>query len=81
MKFKKHHFTGRSIQYSLLFGEYVVFALALYCSKSGWFRLFGIGLSWTHNSNPKLFSERIGKRKKLTLSNYRIGYLRKFKKT
>lgn len=44
--------------------------------NNGWFRLFGVGISWTHNSITPMFSERIGKRKKLTIGNYRYGYLK-----
>lgn len=43
-----------------------------YC---GWFRFFGVGLTWTHNSIPPMFSERIGKRKKITVGNYRYGII------
>ena len=44
--------------------------------NKGWFRLFGIGITWTHNSITPMFSDRIGKRKKITLRNYRYGYLK-----
>lgn len=45
-------------------------------NKCGWFRLFGKGLTWTHNSIKPIFSERIGKRKKIRIGNYRFGFLK-----
>lgn len=44
--------------------------------NGGWFRIFGIGITWTHNSIAPMFSERIGKRKKIRIGNYRYGYLK-----
>ena len=51
----------------------------LRAEHNGWFRLFGIGMTWTHKSIKPIFSERIGKRKKIQIGNYRYGYLKYFK--
>lgn len=42
----------------------------------GWFRLFGIGLTYAHNSITPIFSERIGKKKKIHIGGYRFGFLK-----
>ncbi len=67
---------GGSKQTTLRLFGYVFFS-CLRARKSGWFRLFGIGATWTHNSIKPCFSERIGKRKVLKLGNYRFRYLKK----
>lgn len=41
-----------------------------------WFRVFGKGLSIVNRAkNPPLFSERNGKRKRITILNWRVNYL------
>ena len=44
-------------------------------NKSGWFRLFGIGITWKHESLGLLFSERNGYKKYLKIGKWVIGYL------
>jgi len=63
-----------STQTSLSLFGFILWA-CLRTNDSGWFRIFGIGITWTHNSIPPMFSERIGKRKKIKVGNYRYGYL------
>lgn len=57
-----------------LFGKQI-FALST-TKKGGWVRLFGIGFSWIHKRYYVTFSERIGKRKKMIIGNYRFGFLK-----
>jgi hypothetical protein len=57
-----------------LFGK-CVFLLQL-SVKKGHFRLFGLGIKWVHKSFEVNFSERIGKKKSLTIGNYRFGFLK-----
>jgi len=74
IQYKVRELAGGSTQTTLrLFG--VVCWECLRAKKSGWFRVFGIGITWTHNSITPI-SERIGKRKKITIRNYRYGYLK-----
>lgn len=75
IKYKVRELAGGSTQTTLrLFG--VICWSCLRAKNSGWFRIFGIGMTWTHNSITPMFSERIGKRKKITIVNYRYGYLK-----
>ena len=75
IKYKVRKLDGGSTQTTLgLFG--VIYWVCLRSKNNGWFRLFGIGMTWTHNSITPMFSERIGKRKKITIGNYRYGYLK-----
>ena len=57
-----------------------MFGFPIYCSLtkggSGWFRIFGIGLTWKHDTIQPMFSERIGKRKKIKIGEYRYGFLK-----
>jgi hypothetical protein len=64
----------KDYQYHFKILSYSVLCLSLHKNKSGWVRFFGVGFSWTHKSNPKLFSERVGKRKKLNIFCYRFGF-------
>ncbi len=41
--------------------------------RSGWFRVFGFGLSWTQE--PPLLSERTGERKRLKAFGWRWSIL------
>lgn len=75
IKYKVRELASGSTQATLrLFG--VICLACLRAKKSGWFRLFGVGMTCTHNSIEPMFSERIGKRKKITIGNYRYGYLK-----
>lgn len=38
--------------------------------KGGWFRLFGYGLTWKHESEGLMFSERMGYTKYLRLGKW-----------
>ena len=56
--------------------------LYIYFNKfNGWFRIFGVGLSWKHQSVGLLFSERIGKRKYMKIGKWIIKFLKKEKIT
>ena len=48
-------------------------------SKWGWFRIFGYGLKWKHESRGLLFSERNGYKKYIKIGKWYIGYLPKNK--
>ena len=62
------------VQYRIrLFGINVW--LSNHCKKSGWFRFFGKGLKWKHESIGLLFSERNGYSKYLKIGKYIIGVL------
>ena len=65
---------GSKITTLSLFG--FIFFSMLSANNTGWFRLFGGGITWTHHTNPPIFSERIGKRKKITIGDYRYGFLK-----
>ena len=45
----------------------------------GWFRLFGRGIKWKHESEGLIFSEREGYRKYLKIGKWIFGYLPKNK--
>lgn len=44
-------------------------------SYAGWFRLFGIGVSWKHESLGLLFSQRNGYSKYIKIGKWVISYL------
>lgn len=44
-----------------------------------WFRIFDYGLVFTHKSEKMLFSERNGYIKYITIGNYRIKFLDRWK--
>ena len=61
-------------QYKLrLFG--VTCWVSNHLANAGWFRLFGRGLKWKHESLGLLFSERNGYTKYLKIGKWVIGYL------
>lgn len=61
-------------QYKLrLFG--VTCWVSNHFANAGWFRLFGRGLEWKHESLGLRFSERNGNKKYLKVGNWVIGYL------
>ncbi len=77
IRYEVRKIAGGSTQTKLsLFG--VVLWTCLRGKGFGGFRLFGIGITWTHNSITPMVSERIGKRKKITIGNYRYGFLKYF---
>jgi len=77
IKYKVRELAGRSTETTLrLFG--VICWVCLRAKNSGWFRCFGIGITWVHINIAPTFGERIGKRKKITIGNYRYGYLKPY---
>ena len=75
IKYKVRELAKGSRQTTLrLFG--VIFWTYLRAKNSGWFRVFGIGITWTHNRVNPMFSDIVDKRKKITIGNYRYGYLK-----
>lgn len=56
-----------------LFGK-VIWAIN-YTKCVGWFRLFGIGLRWKHQSLDLIFSERNGYKKYVKIGKWIITYL------
>lgn len=75
IKYKVRELAGGSTQTTLRLFGFICWA-CLRAKNSGWFRLFGIGITWTQNSITPMFSKRIGKYKKITIGNYRYGYLK-----
>jgi hypothetical protein len=75
IRYKVRELDGGGTQVTLSLFGFVCWS-CLMSDRCGWFRLFGIGITWTHNSIKPLFSERIGRRKKITIRNYRYGYLK-----
>ncbi len=72
--YKIRRLEGGSIQTSFtIFGINVWSCLR--AKNLGWFRFFGYGFTWKHKSIPPIFSERIGKRKKIKIGNYKYGLL------
>ena len=55
--------------------RYNIFSFFKY-SNGFWFRIFGVGLSVSHKNERKLFSERMGLRKKITIGNYKYEFLK-----
>jgi len=51
------------------------FMSVIHFKDTGWFRLFGRGLKWKHESLGLLFSERNGYTKYLKIGKWIIGYL------
>ena len=62
--------------------EYIlsIFGLKYFCivlySDKGWFRLFGKGLKWKHESLGLTFSERNGFKKYIKIWKWFISYLK-----
>lgn len=51
-----------------------------YHNRSGWFRIFGVGLKWKDTTvHALLFSERNGYSKGLQIGKWRIGFLKRNK--
>lgn len=72
IQYKSRELPGGSTQTtSHLFGA--ICWTCLRAENAGWFRIFGIGMTWTHNSIIPMFSERIGKRKKITIGIIGMG--------
>lgn len=46
--------------------------------KNGWFSVFGVGITWVHKSIAPLVGEGVDMRKKITIGDYRYGYLKKW---
>jgi len=75
IKYKVRELASGSTKTTLrLFGT--ICWACLRAKNSGWFRLFGVGITWVDSSVKPMFSERIGERKKITIRNYRYGYLK-----
>jgi len=77
MNYKLKKLANGSKQLSLTFFDKVWF-VCLIAKNCGWFRLFGIGICWTHRRIQAMFSERICKRKKIKIGSYRYGYLKPY---
>lgn len=60
-------------------GAIIYFDLRLWASytssKMGWFRIFGVGLCWKHESKGLMFSERNGYRKYIKIGKWIIKFL------
>ena len=77
IQYKVRKLLGGSKQTTLLlFGK--TFWVCLRAKNSGWFRICGVGITWVDKNIAPTFSERIGKRKKITIGNYRFGYLKPY---
>jgi hypothetical protein len=79
IKYNVRTLAGGSRQVTIRIFGYAIWSSFRIFKEYGWVRLFGVGITWTHNSIKPIFSERIGKRKKITIGNYRYGYLKRFK--
>ena len=65
-----------AIQFSISINSFTLFGFSLGKNR-GWFRVFGVGLSFKNtNVHPLLFSERNGYRKGLQLGAYRFSILK-----
>ena len=72
--FDKMNLTDESTQYVLrIFG--VTCWASIHSPKTSWFRLFGCGLMWKHESKGLRFSERNGYTKYLKLGKWIIKWL------
>ena len=72
--FNKIKLTDDSTQYILrIFG--VTCWVSLHSDKINWFRIFGCGLIWKHESNNLRFSERYGYKKYLKIGKWVIEWL------
>ena len=49
--------------------------ISAHSKKQGWFRIFGIGMTWKHQSVGLLFSERCGNTRYLKIGNWILKYL------
>jgi hypothetical protein len=75
LKRKTKILDGDSVQTCAYLFGIRIFSMLIF-DHGGWFRLFGKGLTWCDNTIKPMFSERVGKTKKITVGKYRYGYLK-----
>lgn len=72
--FQKFKLSYGGMQYTFTILSYCLIFACVF-NKCGWIRLFGNGISWKHKDIGLFFSERIGKKKYLTIGNYYYSFL------